>query len=130
MPDDKNNADHSLFHKSLSVLSGLPWVEVFEKGWRLARQALQAWSYRGMYEVLEHETTLELKDRAGKSATFEKEKHVCYLQDNIIAYHDQAWGDGEILVDYRCTPGIAVDRYRLGYKTYPWARPGSRLAQI
>jgi len=31
---------------------------------------------------------------------------VRYLQDNVIAYRDQAWGDGEILVDYRCTPGI------------------------
>jgi hypothetical protein len=40
------------------------------------------------------------------------------LQDNIIAYHDQAWGDVDILLDYRCTPGMAVDRYRLGYKTY------------
>ena len=38
-----------------------------------------------------------------------------YLQDNIIAYHDQTWDDGDILLDYRCTPGTAVDRYRLGY---------------
>jgi hypothetical protein len=102
----------------ITVLSGLPSFEVWGKAWHLARQVLQAWSYRGMYEVLEHETTLELKDRAGKRATFEKEKRVRYLQDNIIAYHDQAWGDGEILLDYRCTPGTPVDRYRLGYKTY------------
>lgn len=81
-----------------------------------------------MYEVLGHETTLELKDRAGKRATFEKEKRVRYLQDNIIAYHDQAWGDGEILLNYRCTPGTPMDRYRLGHKTYPWARPGTHLA--
>jgi hypothetical protein len=27
-------------------------------------------------------------------------------------------GDGEILVDYRCSPGTPVDRYRSGYKTY------------
>lgn len=26
----------------------------------------------------------------------------------------QAWADGEILVNYRCTPGVAVDRYRPG----------------
>ena len=84
MPDDKRNDDHSLFHKSISVLSGLPWFEVLEKGWQLARQALQARSYRGMYEVLEHETTLELKDRAGKSATFEEEKPFRYRQDSIL----------------------------------------------
>lgn len=118
MPDEKRNDDHSFLHKSITVLSGLPWFEVLGKAWQVARQALQARSYRGMYKVLEHESTLELKDRAGKSATFEKQKRVRYLQDNIIAYHDQAWGDGEILLNYRCTPGIAVDRYRLGYKTY------------
>lgn len=40
-----------------------------------------------------------------------------YLQNNVIAYHDQAWGDGDILLDFRCSPGIAVDRYRSGHKT-------------
>jgi hypothetical protein len=32
------------------------------------------------------------------------------MQDNVIAYQDQAWGDGEILLNYRCTPGTPVDR--------------------
>ncbi len=41
-----------------------------------------------------------------------------YLQDNIIAYMDQAWGDGKFLLDYRCSPGAAVDQYRFGHKTY------------
>ena len=67
MPDGKRNDDRSLFHKSLTVLSGFPWFEVLGKAWQIARQALQARSYRGMNEVLEH--TLEPKDRAGKSAT-------------------------------------------------------------
>jgi hypothetical protein len=35
----------------------------------------------------------------------------------VIAYQDQAWGDGEILLNYRCTPGTPGDRYRSGYKT-------------
>ena len=70
MPDEKRHDDQSLFRKPLSILSGLPWVDVVGKVWQLARQALQARSYRGMYEVLEHETTLELKDRAGKRATW------------------------------------------------------------
>ena len=39
------------------------------------------------------------------------------MQNNIIAYQDQAWGDGEILMDYRCTPGSVVDQYRPGQKT-------------
>jgi hypothetical protein len=49
---------------------------------------------------------------------------VRYLQDNMIAYQDQAWGDGEILVDYRRIPGTPVDRYRSGHKTYIRPVPG------
>ena len=40
------------------------------------------------------------------------------MQNNIIAYQDQAWGDGNFLVNYRCTPGEGVDRYQVGYKTH------------
>jgi len=43
---------------------------------------------------------------------------VRYLQNEIIAFQDYAWGDGEILVDYKTNRGRAVDRYRSGYKTY------------
>jgi hypothetical protein len=75
-------------------------------------------SNEGMYEVLEYESTLELKDRRGENAIFRKREKVRYLQDYIIAYQDQAWGDGEILLNYRCTPGTPVDRYRTGYKTF------------
>jgi hypothetical protein len=71
----------------------------------------------GLYEVLEFETTLELLDPKGKSATVNKRQKVRYLQDHIIAYQDQAWGDGEILVSYQCSPGIPVDQYPLGHKT-------------
>ena len=71
-----------------------------------------------MYEVLEYESTLELKDARGKRATFKKREKVRYLQDNIIAYQDQAWGDGQILIDYRCSPGVAVDFHRPSRQTY------------
>jgi hypothetical protein len=43
---------------------------------------------------------------------------VRYLQDNIIAYQDQAWGDGDILQNYSCSPGTPVDIYQPGRKTY------------
>jgi hypothetical protein len=75
-------------------------------------------SIEGTYEVLEHESTLELKDKRGEHSVFQKREKVRYLQDYIIAYQDQAWGDGEILVNYRCTPGTPVDQYRSGYKTH------------
>ena len=118
MTDEKRNDDQSLSDKLIGVLLGLPWPAVLGDLWKIMRKVMQGWSYRGMYEVLEYESTLELKGRAGKSATFKKREKVRYLQDNVIAYQDQAWGDGEILVNYRCTPGMPVDRYRSGYKTY------------
>lgn len=71
-----------------------------------------------MYEVLEYESTLELHDTKGKIATFTKRKKVHYLQNNIIAFQDYGWGDGEQFTDYQASPGYPVDRYKIGYKTY------------
>ena len=70
-----------------------------------------------MYEVQELETSLELLDSKGEKAVVKKRQKLRYLQNHIIAYQDQAWGDGEILIDYKCSPGIPVDQYQLGHKT-------------
>lgn len=70
----------------------------------------------GMYEVLDYESRLELKDCKGKQAIFLKRQRVRFLQDNIIAFQDKAWGEGEIFADYKCSPGVAVDRYREGHR--------------
>lgn len=69
---------------------------------------------RGMYEILEYETTLDLVDCKGHTAVFHKRQKVRFLQDNIIAFQDYAWGDGEIFTSYQCTPGQVVDRYQEG----------------
>ena len=108
----------NLFDKIVSVLLELSWPDAVREVWQVIRKVIQSRSYAGMYEVLEYESTLELKDRAGKRAAFKKREKVRYLQDNVIAYQDQAWGDGEILLNYRCTPGTPVDQYRSGYKTH------------
>jgi hypothetical protein len=118
MGDEKHNGNPNLFDKLIAVLLQLPWLDVLGDAWKALRKVIQSRSYRGMYEVLEYESTLELKDREGKRATFKKREKVRYLQDNVIAYQDQAWGDGAILLNYRCSPGTPVDRYRSGYKTY------------
>jgi hypothetical protein len=70
----------------------------------------------GIYEVLDYEARLELLDAEGSKARFTKRQRVRFLQDNVIAYQDQAWGDGEFLVNYRCSPGVAADQYREGHK--------------
>jgi hypothetical protein len=102
----------------LSVLLDLPWMDVLAAAWKLTRHLWQGLADEGMYEVLEYESLLELKDDVGKQAKFRKRELVRYRQNNIIAYQDHAWGDGEILIDYRCTPGFVVDRYRPGQKTF------------
>ena len=68
----------------------------------------------GLYEILEYDTTLEVKDRRGKRAVFRKHQRVKFLQNNVIAFQDYVWGDGEIFADYRCKPGVVVDRYQEG----------------
>lgn len=82
---------------------------------------VQAWHRRltqsGMYEVTDYEAKLELADATGKLATVKKRQQVRYLQDNIIAYQDQAWGDGQIALNYQTSVGTAVDRYRLDETT-------------
>lgn len=70
--------------------------------------------HTGMYEILDYDANLELLDHKGKRAIFKRRQQVKFLQDNVIAFQDYAWGDGDILVDYSCRPGTAVDRYREG----------------
>jgi hypothetical protein len=85
---------------------------------KLVTEFIKKFQNEGMYRVLEYETALELVNSKGTTARFRKREKIQYLQDNIIAFQDQAWGDGKILVDYQCSPGIPVDQHRSGYKTH------------
>jgi hypothetical protein len=96
MADDKHNDDQNLLNKLIAALLRQSCLDVLGDVGRIIRRTVQGRSYRGLYEVLEYEATLELEDQGGKRATFKKREKVRYLQDNIIAYQDQAWGDGEI----------------------------------
>lgn len=116
------NSNHASLQRALDVLMPavlkLPWLEISAEAWRLLRQLWRGMADEGLYEVLEHEATLELLDTRGKRAQVRKRQRVRYLQDQILAFQDQAWGDGEILLEYRCTPGVEADRYEAGHKTY------------
>jgi hypothetical protein len=102
----------------ISIISEFPMLKIIEKLWVVGRKFLLGLSSEGMYEVHDYESILEIKDKHGKKAIFKKREEIRYLQDNIIAYQDQAWGDGKMLINYRCTPGVPVDCYRSGYKTH------------
>ena len=82
--------------------------------WQLGMRLLRANAHEGIYEVLSHTITLDLCDEQGQQAKYTKQQKVRFLQDNIWAYQDQAWGDGNLFAEYRCSPGIPVDRYKEG----------------
>ncbi len=72
--------------------------------------------YHGMYEILDYEATLEILDLKGKKAVLTRREVIRFLQDNVVAIHDHAWGDGELFAEYRCQPGAPVDSYEDGSK--------------
>ncbi len=114
----KNSGRLTTLSNIIALLFDLPWIEIIGTLWRVGSKILKGMANEGMYEVLEYESTLELKDRQGKRATIQKKEKVRYLQNKILAYQDQAWGDGKILQSYRCSPGTPVDQYRIGHKTH------------
>jgi hypothetical protein len=86
--------------------------------YNLAKSYIQKLTKPGMYEVSNYETTLEILDKKGRHAVLTKKEEVKFLQNNIIAFQDQAWGSGKILIGYKCSPGFPVDFYQFAHKTY------------
>lgn len=86
--------------------------------WNFTEQFLRRRISTNEYEVLDYDSTLEIHDNKGTRASFRKRKKVRYLQDYVIAFQDYAWGDGQVLLNYRTSKGKPVDIYRSGYKTY------------
>ena len=115
-PDSSSVPAASLLLRMLVPFLDSDVLNALSALFRLAKRTLSTKRHEGMYEVQEHEVQLELKDTSGKQAIYTKHQRVRFLQDNIIAYQDQAWGDGDIFADYKCSPGVAVDRYRDGYR--------------
>jgi hypothetical protein len=98
------------------LLASLPqgWITLLFDLYQAVRQFLKRERHEGMYEILEYDSTLDLVDPKGETAIFKRRQRVKFLQDNVIAFQDAAWGDGEIFADYKCSPGLEVDRYQEG----------------
>jgi len=116
--ENGNSKEENTHSKVIAILLGLPWVEIITEAWKLGSKMLRGMTNEGIYEVLDYQCQLELQDKTGKIASIMKQEKVRYLQDYITSYQDQAWGDGEILLNYHCSPGKPVDEFRLGHKTY------------
>lgn len=72
----------------------------------------------GVYQVLDHDTTLELADPQGRLAVLQRRQTVRFLQDYVVAFLDTAWGDGDLFAEYSCSPGMPVDRFKEGSRYY------------
>ena len=70
--------------------------------------------YHGMYEILDYDSTLEILDPKGEKSVLTRREVIRFLQNNVVAIHDHAWGDGDIFAAYRCQPGVPVDCYEDG----------------
>jgi len=68
----------------------------------------------GLFEVLDYDDMLELVDAEGKLAVLHSRVKVRFLQDNVIAFQDYAWGEGNQLAQYKISPGKVVDLYKEG----------------
>ena len=91
----------------------------FVTGWtRGLGEALRRRLCSVSYEVLEYDSTLELKDPKGEEAIYRKRQKVRFLVDDVVAFRDVFWGEGNLASSYRCRPGKAVDLYREGSKHY------------
>ncbi len=112
-PHETNPSSSSLWRKLLACFS-LEWLVLLPDLYQLLRRWLSGQRHEGLYEILDYETTLELVDPQGETAIFRKRQQVKFLQDNVIAFEDYAWGDGEIFADYQCSPGEVADRYQEG----------------
>jgi len=107
--------------QSTSPIGLLRWLlSLFSLGhlsvlWDVYQAGKQWWpSNSDIYEILDYEASLELIDPKGEKAIFRKRQKVKFLQNNIIAFEDYAWGDGNILAEYKCVPGVVVDKYQEG----------------
>ena len=77
--------------------------------WELIDQLRDQIGYHGMYEILDYNSTLDIRDVKGEEARITRRETIRFLQDNVVAIYDHVWGDGGLFVEYICQPGIPVD---------------------
>lgn len=90
------------------------WIPLALDLYQGLRQLAGHFSRDGLYEILEYDSILELLDPQGEWAVFKKRLRVKFLQDDVAAFQDYAWGDGHVLVGYHCSPGVIADQYLEG----------------
>ncbi|MSP12836.1 MAG: hypothetical protein EXR62_07750 [Chloroflexi bacterium] len=103
-----------ILSRCLSTLPYSDLVKILIEVYRTLQQVIRHNLPEGVYEILDFDCTLELKDVKGEVAIFKRWQKVKFLQDDVIAFQDRIWGEGKILADYKCSPGVEADRYQEG----------------
>src|SRR5258706_5642760 len=111
-----NSYPANIISRILVPLFDSEFANLFAFLWRLGLRIIARRAHESTYELLEYETRLELRDPKGEKAVIYKRERVHFLQDSVIAFQDQAWGDGDIFAEYKCSPGVPVDTYREGHR--------------
>ena len=88
---------------STNPIKALQWLTNLLDAARRLRDKV---GYHGMYEILDYDATLEIKDPVGKKAVLTRRQMVRFLQDNVVGIHDHAWGDGRLFAEFCCQPGV------------------------
>lgn len=102
----------------LTLLPDFQWIQTLGTLWNIGRKVLNGVSSEGIYEVIDYECAIEILNKDGTRANIYKKEKIKYLQNNVTSFQDQAYGNGEILLNYHCSPGIPIDQYQFGHNTY------------
>jgi hypothetical protein len=62
--------------------------------------------FGGLYEAISDESEWDIHDASGTEAILTRTRRLRFLQNGVFAIRDYAWGDGDVLADYQCSPGV------------------------
>jgi hypothetical protein len=65
--------------------------------WILLEQLRDRLGHHALCEILDYQATLDIQDATCDVATITRRRVIHFLHDNVVAIHDHAWGDGELL---------------------------------
>jgi hypothetical protein len=69
---------------------------------------------QGFYDLLSLRRTVTMHDPEGRVVTVDTVQQVRFRQNQVAVLLDYVWGDGDILREYTCSPGVPVDCYKEG----------------
>jgi hypothetical protein len=97
--------------KMIPVVSPQVYAQILDSK-RLRKMLLPEGLLSSPYEVLDYNATLILHDGKGNRATLRRTQTIRFLQDQVSALLDHAWGDGVLVTGYRHSAGAISDSFK------------------